>query len=178
MTTGWWTLCDSATPLSPRTSLLRERKSLPIFLTLLWVLHFIFVRFWWEGKRTEMFCNFFYVLLGFLLCCCCFVSEGRSGNHVLQEVELDGLSPTPQLLNLPLTVLSLGIKVWKCAQCNVYKTGWLRRHLLHGLFYMDIYMSSFSERTEANSMLVPLQSSAVKSAIHIKAINQSGNLLY
>lgn len=60
-----------------------------------------------------MFCNFFYVLLGVLLCCCCFVSEGRSGNHVLQEVELDGLSPTPQLLNLPLTVLSLGIKSMK-----------------------------------------------------------------
>lgn len=29
-------------------------------------------------KSTEMFCDFFYVLLGFLLFC--FVSEGRSGS--------------------------------------------------------------------------------------------------
>lgn len=60
--------------LRPRTILLQERKSLAIFLTLLWVLHFIFDR---REKSTEMFGNFFYVLLGFLLFC--FVSEGRSG---------------------------------------------------------------------------------------------------
>lgn len=30
---------------------------------------------------------------------------------MLQEIKLDGLSPTPQLLNLPLTVLIFGIKV-------------------------------------------------------------------
>lgn len=37
---------------------------------------------------------------------------------MLQEVELDGLSPTPQLLNLPLTVLSLGIKSMK--MCTMF----------------------------------------------------------
>lgn len=47
--------------LRPSTILLQERKNLAIFSTLLWVLHFIFVRFLMGGKKksTETFCKIF-----------------------------------------------------------------------------------------------------------------------
>lgn len=70
--------------------------------------------FGFDGRERELKCSATFLCAArvfVVVVVVLFVSEGRSGNHVLQEVKLDGLSSTPQLLNLPLTVLSFGIKV-------------------------------------------------------------------
>lgn len=87
----WWTLYNLVKTAEARnTILLQERKNLAIFLTLLWVLHFILFGFWWEGKQsTETFCKkFFYVLLVFFL----FIFSWREEwYHMLQKMSNCGL---------------------------------------------------------------------------------------
>lgn len=168
--TKWWTLCDSVDCWGQGLFCYKKGRAWLFSWHFYGCCTLFLFGFWWEGKSTEMFCNFFYVLLGFLLFC--WVSEGRSVPYVAGG--LAGLSPTPQLLNLPLTVLNFGIKVWKSAQCNVYRTGWLRRHLLHILFYMDVYMSYFTERIKDKSVLVPHCRVQLSDLVFVtlKAINQ------
>lgn len=55
--------------LRPSAILLQERKNLAIFLTLLWVLHFIFVQFFDGRERVlKRFVIFFLCAARFLFC--------------------------------------------------------------------------------------------------------------
>lgn len=129
--------------LRPRTILLQEGRAWLFSWHFYGCCTLFLFNFWWEEKEYWNVLRLFLCAARVFVVLFCFWKEERY--HMLQEVKLDS-SPTPQLLNLPLTVVNFGIKVWKSAQCNVYKTGWPRRHLLQSC--------NADTRIKENSVLV------------------------
>lgn len=110
--------------------MLQERKNLAIFLTLLWVLHFIFVWFLKGGekKSTETFCKFFLCAARFFVFVFCFFPEERNGTYVVRSQTGPFL-----LLNLPLICSQFWNQSMKiCTNAIVYKNCWL---ILGGICY-------------------------------------------